>query len=261
MNTMKDNKKEKGFSLIELLIYIGIFVASSVFLVSMLIIFTRIHLRQTSVNTVNQQISFVNNTVQRLVRESSLIDIPAGVSTSTLTLRMASSTQDKTQIYLDSNENIIYMTQGTSSPVALTDTNVEVDDFSVSKYQNPGGHDTVQVYLTMNYDTENPRSEFRRTVRTAVSRVSAATFDSDIVPNSNDSFDIGNSTQKWRDAYFSGNVGIGTAPVSSAGLKLNNDIAVSNASSGLIMTSPGGSCFRLTFNNSGNIATSSVACP
>lgn len=258
---MKDTNKEKGFSLIELLIYIGIFVASSVFLVSMLIIFTRIHLQQTSVNTVNQQISFVNNTVQRLVRESSLVDMPAGVSTSTLTLRMASSSKDKTSIYLGSDEKVIYMTQGTSSPVALTDSNVEVDDFSVSKYENPGGHDTVQVYLTMNYNTDNPRSEFRRTVRTAVSRVSAATFDSDIVPNSDNSFDIGNSTQKWRDGYFSGNVGIGVTPASGAGLKLNNDIAVSNASSGLVLTSPDGSCFRITINNSGNIATSSISCP
>lgn len=258
---MKDTKKQKGFSLIELLIYIGIFVASSVFLVSMLIIFTRIHLQQTSVNTVNQQISFVNNTVQRLVRESSLVDMPAGVSTSTLTLRMASSSKDETNIYLDSDERVIYMTQGTSSPVALTDSNVEVDDFSVSKYENPGGHDTVQVYLTMNYATDNPRSEFRRTVRTAASRVSAATFDSDIVPNSDDSFDIGNSTQKWRDGYFSGNVGIGVTPASGAGLKLNSDVAVSDSDSGLILTSPDGSCFRITINNSGNIATSSISCP
>lgn len=258
---MKDTKKEKGFSLIELLIYIGIFVASSVFLVSMLIIFTRIHLQQTSVNTVNQQISFVNNTVQRLVRESSLIDMTAGESTSTLTLRMASSTNDKTKIYLDSDERVMYMEQGTSSPVALTDSNVRVNDFSVSKYQNPGGHDTVQVYLTMDYNTENPRSEFRRTVRTAVSRVSAATFDSDIVPNSDNSFDIGNSTQKWRNAHFSGEVGIGVAPSASAGLKLDDDIAVSNASNGLVLTSPNGSCFRITITDSGNIATSSVSCP
>lgn len=255
------NKKEKGFSLIELLIYIGIFVASSVFLVSILIIFTRIHLQQTSINTVNQQISFVNNTVQRLVRQSSLIDIPAGVSTSSLTLRMASSSKDKTSIYLDSDENVIYMTQGTSTPVALTDTNVEVEDFSISKYENPGGHDTVQMYMTMNYDTENPRSEFRRTIRTAVSRVSAATFDSSILPNADGSFDIGNSTQKWRDGYFSGNVGIGIAPAAGAGLKLDSDIAISDSSNGLVLTSPDGSCFRLTINNTGNIATSSISCP
>jgi len=258
---MNKYKREDGFSIIELLIYIGIFVGSSVFLVSILIVFTNIHLRQTSVNEVNQQISFVNNTVQRFIRSASLIEIPTGVSTSTLTLRMASSSRDKTDIYLDSDQKIIYMNQGTSTPVALTDTNVEVQDFSVTKYQNPGGHDTVQVYMTIRYKTENDRSKYRRTARTAVSRVSAATFDANILPNSNNSFDIGNSIQNWRNAYFSGNVGIGETPVAGTSLKVGSDIVVSDSSKGLILTSPGGSCFRIGVDNSGNISTSTAACP
>ncbi|MFB6212810.1 MAG: type II secretion system protein [Candidatus Magasanikbacteria bacterium] len=260
MNQTK-NKKEKGFSLVELLIYIAIFATSSVFLVSMLMIFTRINLRQNSVNEINQQISFVTNTVQRLVQDSALIDIKKGQSTSTLVLRMSSSSLSKTKVYLDEKDKIIYMEQGTSSPVALTDTNVEVSDFSVTRYQNPGAHDTVQVYLTMRYDTSNPRAKFRRTVRTAFSRVSAATFDSNILPNQNATFDLGNSTQKWEDGFFSGNLGIGVSPSSNAALKTNGDIAVSSSSKGLVLTSPGGSCFRIGVDNSGNITTSSVTCP
>ena len=79
----------KGFSLIELLVYVAIFVMSSVFLVSMFIIFTRIHVRQSSLNEVNSQVSFVNDVIQRLVRSSSVIGTAAGAATSTLTLRMA----------------------------------------------------------------------------------------------------------------------------------------------------------------------------
>lgn len=254
-------KNREGFSLIELLIYIGIFAASSVFLVSMLIIFTRIHLRQTSVNEVNQQITFLNNTVERLVRDSSMVDMPAGQATSTLTLRMSSSSLSKTKIYLDDNENVVYIEEGSSDPVAVTDTNVIVDNFLVTRFINPGGNDSVQIYTTVSYNTDNPRAKFEKSAQTAVSRATAATFDSDILPNTDNSFDIGNSSQKWRNAHFSGDVGIGVQPDPDAGLMTDRDIAITNSSRGLVFKSPGGSCFRLTINNSGNVATSSIACP
>ena len=254
-------QRQKGFSLIELLIYIGIFAASSVFLVSILIIFTRIHVRQTSINEVNGQLSFINNTIQRLVRDSSLIDMEAGTATSTITLRMASSTLDPTSVYLDKDESIIYLSEGGNNPLPLTDTNIVVDDFSVTKYENPGGHAIVQVYVAVRYNTENPKAKFRRTLYTAISRVSAATFDSDVLPNTGNSYDMGNSTSTWRDAYFSGNIGIGVSPTASARIKSAGNIGFTSSTEGIIFVTPSGSCLKMTLTNSGNVSTSSVACP
>ncbi len=253
------NKKEQGFSLIELLVYIAIFAASSVFLVGMLIVFTQINLRQKSVNEVNDQVSFVNNTIQRVVRDSSLISMSSGVSTSTVTLRMASSSLDPTLIYLE--DDTIYLKEGELTPIPLTDSNVAVDDFEAVKYSNPGSYSSLQLFLTVSYNTNNEKAEFRRAVKTAISRATAATFDSDILPNNDSSFDIGNTNKKWNDAYFAGNIGIGVAPVVSAGLKTNSDIAVSDSTKGLILKSPGGTCYRLTVLNGGNTTTTAVSCP
>ncbi len=255
----KAKKGKGGFSLIELVIYIGIFVAAAVFMVGILIIFTQINLRQTAVNEVNSQVSFVNNTVERVVRESSLIDMTAGSATSTLNLLMASSTLNPTKVYLE--DNAVYLEEGSFSPIPLTDSNVTVSDFEVTKYENPGGHSLVQIYMTVSYNTSNKKAEFKRTVNTAISRVSAATFDSDVIPNADNSYDIGNASKKWKDAYFSGNVGIGTAPVSSAALKSAGDIAITTSTKGIIFTTPDGTCLRLTLTNAGNISTSSVSCP
>ena len=250
----------RGFSLIELLIYISIFVAISVFLVSILVIFTQIHVKQSSRNEVNNQISFVNTTIQRLVRESSLVDMTSNAATSTLNLRMASSTLDPTLVYL--SDNTIYLKEGSYDPLPLTDSRVTVDDFLATKYENPGGHAIVQVYLTISYSTQGIQAKFKRTIRTAISRVTAATFDSSILPNTGGTYDIGNASQSWKDAYFSGNVGIGVSPSAAWSIKATGNIGFTTSTKGIVLMAPNGtSCFRLSVTNTGVIATSSVSCP
>lgn len=252
---------KRGFTLIEVLIYAAIFAVSAVFLIGILTAVTNISGRQSSVNEVNSQISFLNTTIQRLVRSASLVEITSGLATTTLTLRMASSTFDPTIIYLDASASAVYLREGSSAPAALTDSNVKVTSFLVTKYENPGGPTTVQVDLAMEYNTLNPQAKTSRTLKTAITKVSAATFDSSILPNTNNTFDIGNAVNYWKDAYFSGSLGIGTAPSAAAKLRISGDIGFSNSSAGVIFVSPGGGCFRLTLNNSGNVATSSISCP
>ena len=259
--TTKYPVRSNGFTLIEVLIYTIIFAVSAVFLVGILMAITRVQSRQSSVNEVNAQITFVDKTIQRLVREASLVDMDAGESTTTLTLRMASSTFDPTTIYVDASSTAIYLQEGEGTAQALTDSNVTVNNFLVTKYENPGGPTIVQVDLTLEFNATSPQSQAVRTLRTAVTKISAATFDSSILPNSNDSYDVGNAVNNWKDAYFSGEIGIGTGPVSAVKIKSNGDIGFASSSAGIIFVAPGGSCFHLKLNNAGNIATSTAACP
>ena len=250
-----------GFTLVEVLVYAIIFSISAVFLVGILIAVTRTQLSQTSVNEVNQQLSFVTNTIQRLVRDASVIENDAGVSSSTLVLRMASSTADPTRIY--SSSSVLYLAEGTAVPVALTNEKVSVSNFSINKLQNEGGFAIVQIDLTIEYNTTNPQLESARTWRSAVSRISAATFDYSVVPGTNNIYDLGNASYKWKDAYFSGGVAIGASSI-PAGYQLilsANDLALQGAGKGVVLKSSGGSCFRVGVSDSGGIATTSVTCP
>lgn len=250
-----------AFTLVEVLIYAAIFAVSAVFLIGILTAVINISGRQSSINEVNSQLSFINTTIQRLVRSASLVDMIPGVATTTLTLRMASATLDPTKIYVDDSLTAIYLAEGALAPVALTDSNVKVTNFLVTKYENPGGPTTVQVDLVLEYNTLNPKAKTSRTLKTAITKISAATFDSSILPNANNIYDIGNAVNTWKDAYFSGSLGVGTAPGAAAKLRISGDIGFSNSSAGIIFVSPGGGCFRLTLNNSGNVATSSISCP
>lgn len=235
---MRSIEKQAGFSLIELLIYIAIFVTSSTFLVAILTSVTKIQVRQGSVNAVNRQIRFVSEFLERKVQESSAIDMEVGASAAEIVLRMPKASSDPTRIYLENGA--LLMREGAGSPTALTDENVVVDNFRVTKLENPGGRAVVEAILAMGYDTESTKARFSRVIELAMTRISAADFDSDLVPK-NSNLNIGTEASKWQDGYFSGSLGIG------GGLELTG------AGNGILLRSPDGVCHRLSVANGGSI--------
>ncbi len=197
------SSREYGFTLVELILYVAIFGVAAVFLVGALLAITRIQLKQSSVNEVNAQLIFAANTVQRLVREASLIENETGKASSTLVLRMSPSTADRVKIYVNPADSELYLEtvaegQVSGVPVPITNDRVRVGNFSVTKYQNEGGFAVVQIDLALDSGTANPQAAVSRTWRGAVSRVSAATFDSDLLPGPGvTGRTIGTSASPW----------------------------------------------------------------
>ena len=256
--------KEEGFSAIELIVYIAIFVVSAIFLVAILTAVTRVQTRQASTREVDEAISFINRTIEQAIRASSLIDLPSGVPSSVLMLRNASSSNDPTRVY--ASGTALYLEEG-SARYALTDNSVSVQSFSVTKYENPGSKALVEISVSLGYASSKPGGALSKSFKTAISRVSAAEFDSSVFPASDNSLDLGIAAKKWRDGYFAGNVdvsgrlGVGASPSASARIRSSGDIGFSNSGSGLILMSPGGTCYRVTITNGGAFSTTTAACP
>jgi len=257
---MHKKQKQSGFSLVELLIYIAIFVTSSTFLIAILTTVTRVQLRQTSVNTVNRQITFVTQTIQRLVQESSVIQMDAGVPGSTLILRMPTQANDLTEVYVTEDGRLFKRETsvgGNEVVTALTEPNIRVITFEITKFENPGGRAIVQAAIGLSYDTDSERARFSRSVETAITRVSAASFDTDIIPASGGEgiLDIGASGTKWNNGYFSGSVGIGVDPGANSKLTVSGDIELTANDGGIRIKSSGGACYRLTVDDNGIVVT------
>ncbi len=243
------HKKEQGFTLVEMVIYIALFGASALFLVGILSTVTKTQLRQSASQEVNQQISFVVGTIERLVRESSLVENDPGVTSATLILRMASSSLDKTTIY--QRENMLYLTQGDGSELALTTNKVNVDHFSVTRYQPSGGATVVQIELALEYGSGAPDTRFSKVWRGAMTRVNAATFETSLLPAPGNPLGLGDASNKWGNAYFSGRVN------TVGGILSESNIGFTNASAGVLLKAPNGTCYRLGVTN-GGVATTTV---
>lgn len=235
------SRSRNGFTIVELLIFSAIFALVSVSFLSILVAVVRVQARQGAASEVNQQSDFVLATIQRIVEQSSQIEGVPGDSVTDITLRMGDESEDPTRIYVDGG--IVYLQVAGGDPEPLTTSAVEVTDASFIKRANPGGKDVLAVSMTVSNNVDNPTKQFARGMNLLVSRVSAATFDSDVIPNSGDTYKLGVSSQKWESinevVYFDGsNVGIGTQNPASklevdGGLRLNAGGARPSCASGI----------------------------
>lgn len=106
----------------------------------------------------------------------------------------------------------------------------------------------------------------------AILRVSAATFDSDIVPDLSGAYGLGTSEGDWSSIndtiFFVGsNVGVGE-PSPTSRLHVQGDVLVDDgdvyiedSGNGVILKDLSDACWRLTVDNSGVLATATTSCP
>lgn len=189
----------------EVLLYVGIFALVSGFFIGILLVVTQVQSSQTALLEVNTQLNFALQTIQRHIRDSSNINLKPGIVVNTIQIRTKDPAKDPTYIQLTAGS--IEIKEGNADPVAITTSDVIVNDLQFVKYVNYPGHDSVQIDVTMTYNSLNPQQQLSKTLRSAVARVSAATFDSSLVPGGS-VYDVGQSASRWRDGYFSGDVDI-----------------------------------------------------
>lgn len=195
-----------GFTLIELLVFSAIFTVVAIAFIAILISITRVQVRESSNAEVNRQSQFIIHTIQRSIEESSLIDIDVDPqtgtkTTSTLILRMTKSGDDSdnfARTYIYTSSGIAYLkTNDNGVPEPLNTGRVKVDSLIFTKRHNPPGHDSVDINLSISYNTDNIQQKFAQVIKTSVARVSAATFDSNLIPASSSPLIIGTQSVKW----------------------------------------------------------------
>ncbi|MBI4084967.1 MAG: hypothetical protein HY432_00455 [Candidatus Liptonbacteria bacterium] len=223
-----------GFTLVEILIFTGLFSVIAVSFLTFFVSVVQTHTKQAAVAEVNQQSQLLLDTVQYYVQSASLIELSSDTATTTLKLRMSSSTIDPTYIY--ASGTVVYFQQtdaGAAQP--LTSNNVSVSNMTFTKRANVPGHDSVSVVFTLAYNSSNTLQSFLQSLNISVARVGAATFDSNVVPSSNNTYKLGTVANDWQSInstiYFSGsNVGIGASSPGqtlevNGGVRLNTSTA------------------------------------
>ena len=220
-------RSASGFTLFEILIYIAIFAVVGTLLTGIVTTVTRVEVRGAASAEVSTQLNFTIQTLQRLTRDASAVivnnspsdndtDVPLGIAAPYLHLRMRDSAggatdRDPIVIWFDSAAKVVKLRQGSGGNMTTADlTTVKVaSDASAlqfRKFSNPPGHDGVQVDLTLAYNAPTPEGVVTRTIQSAIGRVSAATFDSDLLPGADNVRSVGTAGSRWVNGYFSGNL-------------------------------------------------------
>lgn len=251
--------------MVELLLFVAITAVAVVAFVGILIVTVRTQVSQSSSAEVQTESSALLQSIQNYVQNASLVDIPMDTPTGTLSLRMGTGSQDPTVITV--SNGVVYVQQGSGAVQPLTSNRISVSDLTFTRHANPPAHDSVSVAFTATAKTANAGQIFSQAFDTTVTQVSAASFDSNIVPSSTNAYSLGTAGSVWNNIngiiYFNGsNVGIGTA-ASLAPLEVQgSDLFVYNPSGASYVTlrDPSGGCWRLAVNASGTLSTASVSC-
>jgi hypothetical protein len=216
-----------GFSIAELLIYLGLFSAVALVFTGILTEVVDTNARNSSSNELVSQLNTVLAVVQKYVKESSQIEVyqdSAHLSSPTTTgsylmIRTGSSSTDPTCIYLNGGAvklavgpDALNKSECTSQATDLTTNKVVADSLEFMVASQVGGHAFVKVDARFSANTANPRLAISKEISSAIGRANAAVFDSDLIPNSDNTFSIGQTSPdlRWRNGSFSGTVTLGT---------------------------------------------------
>src|SRR5574344_610178 len=132
--------KRNGFTLIETLIYIGIFSIVAVSLTGILWNTLSVNSNQQAANEVDENLRYVLSVLDEKVRSSTAIDSAAS---STLVLKNSSYANTTFSV----TDRVWYLKEGSASPVAVTSNKVKVDALTFTKIDMTGAKGGVAINI------------------------------------------------------------------------------------------------------------------
>ena len=155
-----------GFTLVELLIYVGITAIVMGLFAGILVTMIKIQERQSAGSKATNELGFLMTTMHRLVSESVILSVPNS-QTLDLTVTTSTSPQTKKRIFFDNVAKNILL--GENSPTGaststLSSTNIRIDDLSFA-YLSNGLSQSVAISLTATTFPNNPTQSLTRTIK------------------------------------------------------------------------------------------------
>lgn len=154
-----DFKTNYGFTLIEMLVYTAIFVLMISALAAFMSTLSQSRIRNQAMLEVNDQGVQVLRIITQNLRNATVINSPSiGTSVGTLSVNTISAGTTPTLVTLSGG--VLYITQGASPAVALTNNKVAVSNLSFSNVSRPSTFGAVKVSFTVTNSTSSSKAEY-----------------------------------------------------------------------------------------------------
>lgn len=153
-------KRLSGFTLIELILYVGASAALILIISIMLSIITSARVKNQTILEVEQQGAFIVQRIAQTIRNADAITTPApGESAATLNLAMPNAPENPT--IFDTADGAVRIQEGASPSVALTSPRVVATSLvfeNLSRTATPG---TIRITLTLEHVNPYNRNEYQ----------------------------------------------------------------------------------------------------
>ena len=156
---MNRRTTQKGFTLIELILYITIAATviggASVFLT----LFLQLRVKNEIIADVTEQGAHIVSVINRTIRNAEAITTPTqGTSNASLTVDVVSAGSDPTVFQIASSA--LTITQGVGSAVTLTNSNIEAAGLTFYNSAATTSADSIDYSFTLNALNPDDRSDF-----------------------------------------------------------------------------------------------------
>lgn len=154
MKKIIQHKKIKGFSLVETLIYVAIF---GLLVFSLNFFLATLH--STRLNSqvtleVNSQGSRIIKLITQSIRDSAIINNPVNSNSGDTT---TITSQDAIVTTFFAQDGVLYIEEGSSDPVALTNNRVTVTDLVFSNLTAPDTSGSIKISFELHNSTSTSR--------------------------------------------------------------------------------------------------------
>jgi len=149
-NYLKQKTWVRGFSLLELLIYLAILSGLVVISVTMFISLSRGQGQSSARSEIDYSIRFATELMRQDIKNASAVSVPAlGTPSSTLSL-----TRDGVTILYDVSSGVLRRKEGAASPVNVTNSNTTVGTPTFTRIENTNtvfSKTSIAIKINMNF--------------------------------------------------------------------------------------------------------------
>ena len=159
MNKIEKKQKDKGFSLIELILYIGLasLILGAITYFIIMVLEARVK-NQTIAEVSGQGVSAMQ-VISQAVRNAEDVNSPVkGNESDSLSLDVYESTDDPTVFDLSNGK--LWIKEGLEDPVELTNSRVIVSDFTIKNVSKNNRQKTIRIQFTITHLNPENKNEF-----------------------------------------------------------------------------------------------------
>ena len=148
-----------GFTILELLLYLAVVPFILLSISTFFFSFPEARIKNKTIMETEEQGAHIMNLITQSIRNAESITAPlSGTSASALVLDVVNVSDDPT--IFDAGGSVIQITEGASSPIALTNSRVAVSDLVFQNLSRPDTPGIVRVQFTLQHINTEGRYEY-----------------------------------------------------------------------------------------------------